>query len=299
MKLIKRGIESDINGLKSVVTKCFCFRDVMQYYDLPENGKIYKYLRDIFKQHSISIAHWDKYKKNRDGRKHLIVEKECPQCHIKFTSASTGKNSKITCSRGCSANYFVSKRHSADIGQKISKGLQKYFSTRGHVIHKITCSLCKKEKVTKHPSQKYCSPECVKKCPVIREKYRQAHLNRIKAGYIYGWRSRDNPSYAEKFFMKVLINNHLPYEFEKREGKYYIDFAFTNKKIALEIDGKQHERIEYQLKDAKKDKFLIDNGWKVYRIPWNSVNTEKGQLLMKNKIDGFLKFYLTCNIKEH
>jgi len=29
----------------------------------------------------------------------------------------------------------------------------------------------------------------------------------------------------------------------------------------------------------------------VYRIPWNAINTERGKLKMKEKIDAFLEFY--------
>ena len=38
--------------------------------------------------------------------------------------------------------------------------------------------------------------------------------------------------------------------------------------IALEIDGKQHEYADRKESDKKKDKYLIDNGWKVSRIKW-------------------------------
>ena len=43
--------------------------------------------------------------------------------------------------------------------------------------------------------------------------------------------------------------------------------------------------------NKERDAFLRENGFLVYRIPWNTVNTENGRQLMKEKIDKFLEFY--------
>ena len=40
-----------------------------------------------------------------------------------------------------------------------------------------------------------------------------------------------------------------------------------NIKVAVEIDGSQHELEDRKLKDNEKDKVLNQNGWRVYRIP--------------------------------
>jgi len=67
--------------------------------------------------------------------------------------------------------------------------------------------------------------------------------------------------------------NHIDYEREYRVCKWFIDFAFINKKIAIEIDGKQHEYRQHL--DNEKDNFLISNGWVVLRIKWfNPINDE-------------------------
>lgn len=41
---------------------------------------------------------------------------------------------------------------------------------------------------------------------------------------------------------------------------FYIDFAFADLKIAIEIDGSQHLEEERKQKDIEKDKLLQDNG---------------------------------------
>lgn len=62
--------------------------------------------------------------------------------------------------------------------------------------------------------------------------------------------------------------------------------------IALEIDGKQHQCADRKEKDLEKDKYLVDNGWEVYRIQWKSINNLGGKIYIKEQIDSFLKFYI-------
>lgn len=90
--------------------------------------------------------------------------------------------------------------------------------------------------------------------------------------------------------MEVLDNNDIQYEHELPCGKYFIDLAIKSGNIALEIDGKQHEYADRKESDEKKDKYLIDNGWKVYRIKWKSINTLDGKIYIKEQIESFLKF---------
>lgn len=47
-----------------------------------------------------------------------------------------------------------------------------------------------------------------------------------------------------------------------------MDFAFVDKKIDVEIDGEQHYRPESIEHDNKRDTYLNNNGWIIYRISW-------------------------------
>jgi hypothetical protein len=40
----------------------------------------------------------------------------------------------------------------------------------------------------------------------------------------------------------------------------------------------------------KKDKYLVDNGWKVYRIKWKLINNQSGKIYIKEQIDKLLQF---------
>lgn len=51
---------------------------------------------------------------------------------------------------------------------------------------------------------------------------------------------------------------------------------------------KYPDRLE---SDKIRDNFITKNNIIVYRIEWNEINSEKGKLLMEEKINKFLDFY--------
>jgi DNA invertase Pin-like site-specific DNA recombinase len=61
---------------------------------------------------------------------------------------------------------------------------------------------------------------------------------------------------------------------------YFIDFAFLNEKIAVEIDGGQHLLPDRKNSDIVKDKVLNENGWKVVRVTENEVKTNIDNLFL-------------------
>jgi very-short-patch-repair endonuclease len=113
----------------------------------------------------------------------------------------------------------------------------------------------------------------------------------VKNGTWTSWRKNTEPSYPEKFFMKVLENNSISYEYEFPFGRYSIDFALLNKKIAFEVDGQQHRFPDRQVSDKKKDELLVSSGWKVFRTKWKGNRYQKRREYIKSEIDRFLAFY--------
>jgi very-short-patch-repair endonuclease len=88
------------------------------------------------------------------------------------------------------------------------------------------------------------------------------------------WRTRNAPSYPEKLFIE-LCETHLLYDKydiirEYSVYPYYIDFAFLNAKVAIEIDGSQHWLDKTRIDaDMKKDELLKNNGWRIMRFRFN------------------------------
>ena len=191
--------------------------------------------------------------------------KRCSKCNLKFRY----KNTKTA--------------------QKISVTFKKKYP--GHSNVTIICKYCGKKKDVNYNmrDQEFCSISCSSKYNWTKENYRNniSHKfdERIEKGLHKGWPHRNKfyKSYAEKFFSKVLKSRKIKYEFNKKEGMYFIDFAIDKKMIALEIDGKQH--LRRKTSDDKKDKLLRSRGWKVYRIKWRQPQK------IKPEINKFLTFY--------
>ena len=134
-----------------------------------------------------------------------------------------------------------------------------------------------------------------------REATRKVQQKLLKEGRHKGWQSRNIISYPERFWMEVLKNNNIDYSFNHVVNKkthlglddisnYFLDFLI-GEKLDLEIDGKQHKYAERVESDKIRDELLSKNGYIVYRIEWNEINSEEGKKLMKEKIDKFLDFY--------
>lgn len=135
-----------------------------------------------------------------------------------------------------------------------------------------------------------CSQEClkIKMKTAVSNKVQE----RIKNGTHKGWQSRNITSYPEKFWKQVLENNNIPYKFNYHFDKYFLDFyiEIDNRKIDLEIDGKQHKYQERLESDKTRDEFVKSQNIEVYRIDWNEINSDYGKVLMKDKIDKFLEY---------
>lgn len=156
---------------------------------------------------------------------------------------------------------------------KVLKGYLRNYSEATKIAHKF------KSENFKH------SEETKQKIREIRLKYIKEHPEKT------AWRKRNEPSYPEKMFMKFLIEKGYDKKYlierEKSVFPYFIDFAFVDEMLAVEIDGSQHwldeERIEH---DALKDKALISAGWKVLRITEDATKNDWG--LIDYKIQQFL-----------
>ena len=125
-------------------------------------------------------------------------------------------------------------------------------------------------------------------------KWMRLRKEKVENGTHKGWASRNITSYPEKFWMRVLDENSIPYIREDfSTKKYFLDFLVekNGEKIDLEIDGKQHLHEDRKKHDEERDKFLTEKGYKVYRISWNEIKSVDGKERMKRKIENFISFY--------
>jgi len=104
------------------------------------------------------------------------------------------------------------------------------------------------------------------------------------------WRL-SNVSYPEKLFIEYVESNGLDKKYsivrEYSVFPYFIDFAFVNQMVAIEIDGSQHLLPERKKEDDKKDKLLNELGWLVIRVSEKEIKTNIGETF--NQILSILK----------
>jgi very-short-patch-repair endonuclease len=241
------------------------------------------------------------------------------------------KRKNIFCDSSCAGKYnnkyrdtsyiteeFKQKARDKTIEKNKEKFGENYQFDYSRYDFDINCYVCNKSLTQKQIRRKnsrkkfikksYCSNRCrsLDASEETNEKIRQTKLESVKNGTHKGWTSRYITSYPEKFFIEVLKNNRLEYKhnfiISKRDlglndiSNYFLDFYFEDKKIDLEIDGKQHSYEDRKEKDIARDKLLDNVGIKVYRIKWKNPINEANKEYLNKEIQKFLEFYETYKL---
>lgn len=235
--------------------------------------------RLMFKNQLKSLSIEKKKEKNK-------IYNKCKECGITFTHKK--KTERKFCSKKCclNSNKNIIEKNRLIVNDKISNKLRK---NEKYGI----CLWCKNKFEKRRKSHNCCSKSCssseISNRPeykkVTSERFSNLAQLRYKNGDLgIGWKSRNKlvPSYPEKLTIDYLNKKEIEYEYELKCGKYFIDFAFINKKIALEIDGRQHNDLSIIKKDNQKDIFLKNNGWIVFRLKW------KNDKIHYNRLDSFI-----------
>lgn len=216
------------------------------------------------------------------------------------------------CSKSCSAshNNRVRGPHSEETKKRISektgeaiRALQEsgHENIRPAVIIEKSCPQCNKGFAVKmtRKGQIFCSLVCrVEAQATDEDRLRKAAelgrkniVKQMKAGKWKGWSGvgEGKRSYPEAYIESKLKEDGLNYEFQFQVGRYKVDFAFIDQKIALEVDGKQHLREKQLQSDRRKDAFLEESGWRVFRLPWESIKKEDGRDRVERRYQKFKK----------
>lgn len=201
----------------------------------------------------------------------------CENCGIEHNGTyGSGRFCSSKCARG-----FSTKAKRKEINEKVSNTL----TGSGHENVKLTCAICKSEFEVgwNKRHQQTCSRTCASKLRWKDENYKSkiseinskiAYERHLNGDESFGWKTRHKlqPSYPESIAIRVLDSIGIDYEYEMPLEKYYVDFAIHSRKIAIEIDGQQHNKPERKEVDGIKDALLKERGWKVFRIKWPTDN---------------------------
>lgn len=236
---------------------------------------------------------------------------KCFKCNKQFIVTQREKQfpqkQKYFCSRFCSISY--SSSFASD--ENIRNGVIKYNRNKKNIslqeyLTKFKCKICNKQ-ISVKSRHRYCK-QCYKNTQIYKQmifkkckKLSQIVNKRIAQGKHKGWITRDKISYPQQFFIKVLNNNNIKYDlnystknlniFSPKNQRYFLDFWMENKRLDLQIDGKQHNEEQQRKNDEIRNFILMKNDIIVYRIKWRNINNQYGKIYIKNQIDRFINFY--------
>lgn len=210
----------------------------------------------------------------------------CSFCNKEYDSAHAQKTHQRFCKMNPnhedSAFIKYNKNKDTPWNKGLSKETDERLKLRGEKLHK------RYENGELKPSQtgKSVSEETKKK---ISESMKKAQ----KEGRAYNiGQSRWNNEHSipEKWLIKVLKNDfnqieNIDYKTEMSFYRYALDFAWPEKKLCIEIDGKQHLYDEKQIaRDKEKDRLLKEDGWKELRLKWGYIvkNTQEALKIIIN-----------------
>lgn len=96
---------------------------------------------------------------------------------------------------------------------------------------------------------------------------------------------RANPTKAEEIFWQHLRRNQLGYKFRRQFSinSIVVDFCSEQLKLVIELDGWTHDFEKTQTKDARKQKMLEENGYKVIRYTNEQIYGDIGVTVDKIK----------------
>jgi very-short-patch-repair endonuclease len=120
---------------------------------------------------------------------------------------------------------------------------------------------------------------------IIREK-RVDYIKKKTGKTAWERRARGEMSYLENWFQEEVIIKHDLHRHhqiitEHCVKGYFIDFAFLDKMIAVEIDGRCHfdKNMNRREGDNKKDNCLTEAGWKVIRMNFFDISDNSNKLI--------------------
>jgi very-short-patch-repair endonuclease len=118
-----------------------------------------------------------------------------------------------------------------------------------------------------------------------------------------GWLSvnlnKENRTYAEQYFLDMINFNKKIFNkwtiLEKVQfSKYVLDFAILELKLDIEIDGQFHITDKKTIaKDKKRNRFLLEQGWRVFRIGWPELKDNREKIIKE-----LCEFIQTIDIED-
>jgi len=208
---------------------------------------------------------------------------KCKVCQKEFSNKGGLVTHEGACEKVFTYKEEIKKLYSEDLWS-IRNLCEKYKVGKG-IISDILCDLIRSNSESSKIGKKrfpYVHTEESKK--ILREKrleFMKKHPEKTS------WRQK-NISYPEKVFFNKIneIGWDKKYSIVREFSvfPFFIDFAFMNEMVAVEIDGSQHLLEERKKKDQIKDKVLNEQGWCVIRISENEIKKNIDETIEKLEV---------------
>lgn len=207
---------------------------------------------------------------------------ECKVCQKEFSNKGGWVTHERTCEKVSTYSEEIEKLYTEDLWS--IKQIANKFNLGTMIIARVL------GKNVRTPSEgaivahkKY--PETFKHSDETKDVLRVKRLSFIKNNpNKTAWRTK-NISYPEKLFLNKITELGWDKKYsivrEFSVFPFFIDFAFMNENVAVEIDGSQHLLPDRKERDEKKDKLLIENGWTIIRISENEIKKNIEETLVK------------------
>ena len=270
----------------------YCSKELTRHNSLVKHEKICKLnpvnnYNIVYKCEYCNKIYTHKYAFNRHLKTHIEYKPKennyswkCKYCNIEFESRrklerhvkEIHKNNKIK-----------------NIQQRITDICPFCSSTLTTTISgfKNHISLCPKNPNRKLPDLSKCKTE------EFRRQASERMKERHRLGLAATFQNRKNMphSYPETWLIDVLKNNfnqieNIDYETERPFYRFFLDFAWPEKRLCIEIDGELHRYEKQQNNDKEKDRLLKEDGWKELRLKWGYINSNKVEAI--KLIENFL-----------
>lgn len=232
----------------------------------------------VARQHAIAA--------NQAQRAQRIIAYNAAPTKCKMCNAALDYNNrhKSFCNRSCSASFNNSRRIVSDEHRAKTSATVR----RAKPASERECKECGKmfSSTDRHRKAQTCSAQCSSvdrkrrtSDPKYRAGLRAQAVARVRAGTHQGWQSRSKvgPSYPERYFISLFETEKIAVDREVKIGRYFADFVVRGTKKVIEVDGAQHKYADHIERDKRKDQFLRDQGYEVFRVDWSNPRTQAGK----------------------
>ena len=187
--------------------------------------------------------------------------RECLTCH-KLIALAYRSNARY-CSTEC-----------RNIGIRLKRGGSR----------QVTCLRCGKRfwsQYTDNRNPQYCSRACRNGAHQVKVACdwcgAETSKFRSRSGYGHHFCSDQHriywlnggqrePTRPEMVMCGILTELGIPFRFQQPHGPYILDFALTEHRIDVEVDGEYWHALRAE-HDARRDRYMTHHGWRVLRFP--------------------------------